>query len=247
MSKFLAPSTRLSTLAAITAVALLAACGPSPEQVAREESMKKLEQAAKDMEAAGKRMESGMAKGGQDVGAAVGDMMKALGGVAGAAAGAAGAGSFEPVDFRKLKEALPQELAGFDKGESSGEKNNAFGIAVSEAKQSFRTADGNKRVRFEITDPGSLSGPFALANMWMNIEVDKETSDGYERTSTVNGRKLHEKWSKSGQHGSVQLVVGNRFMVEVDAQGIEMNDVKSLIGKIDVAKLEAMKSDGKKS
>ena len=247
MSKFLAPSTGLSTLAAITAVALLAACGPSPEQVAREESMKKLEQAAKDMEAAGKRMESGMVKGGQDVGAAVGDMMKALGGVAGAAAGAVGAGSFEPVDFRKLKEALPQELAGFDKGESSGEKNNAFGIAVSEAKQSFRTADGNKRVRFEITDPGSLSGPFALANMWMNIEVDKETSDGYEKTSTVNGRKLHEKWSKSGQHGSVQLVVGNRFMVDVDAQGIEMNDVKSLIGKIDVAKLEAMKSDGKKS
>ena len=247
MSKFLAPSTRLSTLAAITAVALLAACGPSPEQVAREESMKKLEQAAKDMEAAGKRMESGMVKGGQDVGAAVGDMMKALGGVAGAAAGAVGAGSFEPVDFRKLKEALPQELAGFDKGESSGEKNNAFGIAVSEAKQSFRTADGNKRVRFEITDPGSLSGPFALANMWLNIEVDKETSDGYEKTSTVNGRKLHEKWSKSGQHGSVQLVVGNRFMVDVDAQGIEMNEVKSLIGKIDVAKLEAMKSDGKKS
>lgn len=247
MSKFPSPSLRLYTLTAIATLALLAACGPSPEQVAREESMKKLEQAAKEMEAAGKRMESGVAKGGQDVGAAVGDMMKALGGVAGAAAGAAGAGSFEPVDFRKLKEALPQELAGFDKGESSGEKNNAFGIAVSEAKQAFRTADGNKRVRFEITDPGSLSGPFALANMWMNIEVDKETSDGYEKTSTVSGRKLHEKWDKSGQHGSVQMVVGNRFMVDVDAQGIEMNDVKSLIGKIDVAKLEAMKSDGKKS
>jgi len=236
-----------TTFAAIMAAALLAACGPSPEQVAREEAVKKLEQAAKEMEAAGKRMESGAAKGGQDVGAAVGDMMKALGGVAGAAAGAAGAGSFEPVDFRKLKEALPQELAGFDKGESSGEKNNAFGIAVSEAKQSFRTADGNKRVRFEITDPGSLSGPFALANMWMNIEVDKETGDGYEKTSTVGGRKLHEKWNKSGQHGSVQMVVGNRFMVDVDAQGMEMNDVKSLIGKIDVAKLEAMKTDGKKS
>ena len=243
MSHFFVPSPKFSMLAAASAALLLTACGPSPEQVAREESMKKLEQAAKDMEAAGKRMEAGAAKGGQDVGAAVGDMMKALGGLA----GAAGAGSFEPIDFRKLKEALPQELAGFDKGESSGEKNNAFGIAVSEAKQSFRTADGSKRVRFEITDPGSLSGPFALANMWINIEVDKETGDGYEKTSTVGGRKLHEKWSKSGKHGSVQMVVGNRFMVDVDAQGVEMNDVKSLIGKIDVAKLEAMKSDGKKS
>ena len=227
----------------ITVAALLSACGPAPEQAAREEAIKKLDQAAKDMEAAGKRMESGAAKGGQEVGAAVGDMMKALGGLA----GAAGAGSFEPVDFRKLKEALPQELAGFDKGESSGEKNNAFGIAVSEAKQSFRSADGKKTVRFEITDPGSLAGPFALANMWMNVEIDKETGDGYEKTSTVGGRKLHEQWTKSSRHGEVQLVVGNRFMVEVNAEGIEMNDVKSLISKIDVAKLEAMKVDGKKS
>ncbi len=240
-------TTLSSIIFAICAASLLAACGPSPEQVAREEAVKKLEQAAKEMEAAGKRLESGAAKGGQDVGAAVGDMMKALGGVAGAAAGAAGAGSFDPVDFRKLKEVLPQELAGFEKGESSGEKNNAFGIAVSEAKQSFRTADGSKNVRFEITDPGSLAGPFALANMWINVEIDKETNDGYEKTSKSNGQKLHEKWDKSGKRGEVQMVVGNRFMVEVAAEGIEMSEVKALINKIDVAKLESMKGDGKKS
>ena len=232
---------RLNILLALAIGVLLTACGPSPEQVAREEAIKKLEQAAKDMEVAGKKAEAAAAKG--DVGAAVGEAMKALGGLA----GAAGAGSYEPVDFRKLKEALPQELAGFEKGESSGEKNNAFGISVSEAKQSFRTADGNKRVRFEITDPGSLAGPFALANVWLNVEVDKESGDGYEKTSTVGGRKIHEKWSKSSKHGEVQMVVGNRFMVEVNAEGVEMNDVKSLLGKIDVAKLEAMKGEGKKS
>ena len=229
-------------LLAVFLVALsVTACGPSPEQVAREEAVKKLEQAAKDMEAAGKRAEAAAAKG--DVGAAVGEAMKALGGLA----GAAGGGSYEPVDFRKLKEALPQELAGFEKGDSSGEKNNAFGISVSEAKQSFRTADGNKRVRFEITDPGSLAGPFALANVWLNVEVDKESGDGYEKTSTVGGRKIHEKWSKDSKRGEVQMVVGNRFMVEVNAEGVEMNDVKALLGKIDVAKLEAMKGEGKKA
>ena len=227
--------------------ALLTACGPSPEQVAREQAMKQLEQAAKDMEAAGKKIEGATTKGSQDVGAAMGEAMKALGAMAGAAGGVVGSGSFEPIDFRKLKEALPQELAGFEKGESSGEKNNAFGIAVSEAKQSFRTADGSKSVRFEITDPGSLAGPFALANMWMNIDIDKETSSGYEKTSTVGGRKLHEKWNKSSKHAEVQMVVGNRFMIEVDARGVDMNDVKALISKIDVAKLESMRSDGKRS
>ncbi len=227
--------------------ALLTACGPSSEQVAREQAMKQLEQAAKDMEAAGKKMESATAKGGQDVGAAMGDAMKALGAMAGAAGGAVGVGSYEPVDFRKLKEVLPQELAGLTRGDTSGEKNNAFGIAVSTAKQSFRTEDGSKAVRFEVTDPGSLAGPFALANMWMNLEIDKETNDGYEKTSTVGGRKLHEKWSKNGKNGEVTLIVGNRFMVEVKANGIAMDDVKALLAKVDVAKLESMKGDGKKS
>lgn len=236
---------RLTPFVFISAAALaLSACGPSPEQVAREQAIKQLEQAAKDMEAAGKKAEAAAAKG--DVGAAMGEAMKALGGLAGAAGTATG-GSYEPVDFRKLKELLPQELAGFEKGDSSGEKNNAFGISVSEAKQSFRTADGSKSVRFEITDPGTLAGPFALANMWMNVDIDKESSSGYEKTSTVGGRKLHEKWNKDGKHGEVHLVVGNRFMVEIDARGVEMADIKSLISKIDVAKLEAMKGEGKKS
>jgi hypothetical protein len=232
----------------LIAAATLSACSPSPEQVAREQAVKGLENAAKEMEAAGKRAEAAAAKG--DAGAAMGEAMKALGMLTGAASGAAGAavgGSFDPVDFRKLREALPQELAGFEKTESSGERTNMFGVSVSMVKQEFRTADGARRVTFEVTDPGSLAGPFALANVWLNLDIDKETSSGYEKTSTVAGRKLHEKWNKSGKHGEATLVVGNRFMVEVDAHGIEMNDVKSLLSKIDVSKLEAMKAEGKKS
>ncbi len=227
---------------------LLVACGPSPEQVAREQATKKLEEAAKQMEEAGKRAEAAAQKG--DVGAAVGEAMKALGALGGAASGAAGAVgavSYEPVDFRKLKEALPAELAGFETGESEGSKNNAFGISVSEAKRSFRSKDGAKRVRFEIVDPGSLAGPFALAHVWLNIEVDKESSDGYEKTTTVAGRRVHEKWSKSSKRAEVQTVVGKRFLVEVEAEGLEMSEVKSLVDKLNLATLEALKDEGKKS
>ncbi len=232
----------------LIAAGLLAACGPSPEQVAREQAKQTLEQMGKEMEAAGKRAEAAAAKG--DAGAAMGEAMKALGVLAGgasAAAGAAGVASYEPIDFRKLKETLPVELAGFEKGDSEGSKNSAFGINVSEAKQSFRSADGKKSVRFEITDPGSLAGPFALAHMWLNIEVDKETSSGYEKTATLAGRRVHEKWSHSSKHGELQTVIGKRFLVEVDARGLEMSEIKALLSKIDLGKLEAMREEGKKS
>lgn len=235
-------------VAALIAASVLTACAPSPEQMAREQAAKKLEEMGKEMEAAGKRAEAAAAKG--DAGAAMGEAMKVLGALAGgasSAAGAAGAASYEPIDFRKLREAMPTELPGFEKEGSEGSKNSAFGINVSEAKQVFRSVDGAKRVRFEITDPGSLAGPFALAHMWLNIEVDKETSGGYEKTSTVAGRRVHEKWSAAGKHGEVQAVVGKRFLIEVDARGLEMSEVKALLSKIDLGKLEAMKEEGKKS
>lgn len=232
----------------LLASSVIVACGPSPEQVAREQAMKKLEEAGKQMEEAAKRAETAAAKG--DAGAAMGEAMKALGVLAGgasAAAGAVGSGSYDPVDFRKLKEVLPTELAGFEKGDGEGSKNNAFGISVSEAKQSFRSADGSKSVRFEIVDPGSLAGPFALAHVWLNIEVDKESNDGYEKTSTVNGRRVHEKWSKGSKRAEVQTVVGKRFLVEVETKGLEMNEVKALVNKLDLAKLESLREEGKKS
>jgi hypothetical protein len=81
----------------------------------------------------------------------------------------------------------------------------------------------------------------------MNVEIDKESSDGYEKTSSANGRKFHEKWNKSSKHGVVNVVVANRFMVEINANGVDMNEVKGLVSKIDLAKLEAMKGEGKKS
>lgn len=237
---------RLIAWASATALAALTgACGQSAEEKAAEAAAKQMEQAAKQMEEASKKMEQATAQGKapdlQQAGQAMGDMMKAIGTMA----GAAGAGSFEPVDFRKLKETVPTELAGFKAGDSEGSKNNAFGIQVSEFKQTFRTEDGKKRVRFEVTDPGSMAGPFALAHAWMGIEVDKESSNGYEKTSTVNGRRMYEKWNKSGD-GEVTVVVGNRFLVQIDGRGLEMNELKSLISKVDLGKLEAMKNDGKK-
>ncbi|TAG78306.1 MAG: transposase, partial [Burkholderiales bacterium] len=78
------------------------------------------------------------------------------------------------------------------------------------------------------------------------IEVDKESSDGYERTTTVSGRRVHEKWSKSSKRAEVQTVVGKRFLVEVDAEGLEMNEVKALVAKINLDQLDAMKSEGLK-
>ena len=67
-----------------------------PEQVAREEALKSLIRPPRD--GGSRQTRRGCRRQGR-CGAAVGEAMKALGGLA----GAAGGGSYEPVDFRKLK------------------------------------------------------------------------------------------------------------------------------------------------
>lgn len=237
----------LPFVAAAAALLGLAACGPSPEQVARDKARKELEEATKRLEAAGKQMEAAAAKGGVEAVAAAGEAMKALGAMAGAAAGAAGSGSFDPVDFRRLREVLPTELPGFGKPASSGEKTSVFGISVSEAKQRFRATDGARSVEIKVLDPGTMSGPFALAHSWLSIEVDKESADGYEKTSTNQGRRMHESWQKSGQRAEIRTVVGGRFLVEVETVGLPMAETRALLSRIDFGKLEAMKGEGKRS
>jgi hypothetical protein len=74
------------------------------------------------------------------------------------------------------------------------------------------------------------------------VDVDRETPNGYEKTSTVNGRRMHEKWDGKSKRGEVDMIVGGRFMVEIRGTGIEMKDLKQAINAIDLKKLEALKN-----
>ena len=75
----------------------------------------------------------------------------------------------------------------------------------------------------------------------VGVEVDKETEDGYERTSTLGGHKVFEKFNKSSKRGEITALVGNRFVVEVEGNDVPMDTIKeTLSSKLDLAKLQAL-------
>jgi hypothetical protein len=78
--------------------------------------------------------------------------------------------------------------------------------------------------------------------MFLTAGYEKETSDGYEKSTKVNGQPGWEKWDSSGKDGELNALVGKRFLVQIDGRGIE--DTKllhELAGKIDMAKLSTLK------
>ncbi len=205
-------------------------CGKSIEQ-------KSVEDAAKKMEDAGKKMEEAMKQGGEGMGEA----MKKMGEAFGAATGK----KVDPVDFRALKALLPESLPGMKRTKAEGEKAAAMGIHVSKAEGNYQAEGGGSDIEITISDMGTLTGLTAMAAYgWAMTEIDRESESGYEKTTTIGGHKAHEKFDKEGQRGEIDVLVANRFIVEVKGNGIPMDTVKGALSKIDLGKLDAMKGEG---
>lgn len=220
----------------------LAACGKSKEQEAAEAAAAKMAEAAKKMEEIAKARKSDTPPTPQEAMKQGADAMAAASAMIGAMASGDAKGAVEPVDFRELKTLLPETIAGMKRGEESGERAAMGGMKVSHAQARYSDG-GSTRLRVKITDTGSMSGFAGMAGAaWAMVDIDRETDRGYEKTSTVDGRKMHEKWNAKDKRGEVDVIVAGRFIVEVRGTGLEMKDLKQALKAIDFRKLEALKS-----
>ncbi|GBD88248.1 hypothetical protein BMS3Abin03_02183 [bacterium BMS3Abin03] len=152
----------------------------------------------------------------------------------------------EVVNFRKLKELLPEELDGMKRTSSSGEKTNSFGIKVSQAEGEYNSEDNRQSINIKIIDLGSMKGLAGMtAFAWSWAEIDKETDNGYEKTFEYKGHKAYEKYNSEYKNGEVQVMVAKRFMVEIKGNDVPMEAIHSALDKIDLDALSNMKDEGK--
>ena len=210
----------------LAVAALAAGCG-------KDDPPKPTDPGSKVGEAA-QKMGSAMLAG--DVGQ-VGEAMKQMGGAL------AGSVQVEPVDFRALKELLPEDLAGLKRRSADGSRSKVMGIASSSAEAVYEDGKGG-RMKVSITDAGTLTGIASLAVAWINVEIDKEGDSGYERTTTIDGRKAYERYDKATRTGKLDVVAAGRFLVAAEATGLDMKAFRAAVGRLDLAKLEGLKTKG---
>jgi len=148
----------------------------------------------------------------------------------------------EVVNFRKLKELLPEEIDDLKRTGFSGEKTNAFGIKVSKAEGKYKSEDNKQKIEITILDMGSMKGLAGMtAFAWSWAEIDKESDDGFERTFEYKGHKAYEKYNTNYQDGEVQVLVAKRFMVEVKGNDVPVGKIHSALDEVNIGDLESMK------
>lgn len=142
----------------------------------------------------------------------------------------------EPVNFRELKDLLPSSIGGMNQENAEGQTSGAMGFSISQAEADYQS--GDKSIHLSIMDAGGVSGALMGLAAWSVATVDRETSDGYERTSTLKGHKSYERYSKSSRDGQVSVIVGSRFVVNAEGSGVSMDELKEAIEKVNLRKLE---------
>jgi hypothetical protein len=199
-------------------------CGNKQEEEARAKAEQAQETARTAEQAAGQAA------------AGLEQMAKGLEALAGGGTG--GAKPVDPVSFRDLITLLP-EVEGWERQKPTGERMTSP-VSFSEAEARYTKGDASIEVK--IIDSGFnqlLLTPYA---MFLATGYERETSEGHEKSTTVNGQPGWEKWSSESKDGEVNALVGKRFLVTIEGNSID--DVKTLhevAGKLDMEKLASLK------
>jgi hypothetical protein len=135
------------------------------------------------------------------------------------------------VDFRTLKAIMPARLLGLERMNHTGEKSAAFGFGMSQAEA--RYGEGAKTLKVQVMDGGSNGITNLGLAAWSQIELDKETDDGYERTTEIDGFKAFEKWNKKTSSGELLWLYQNRFLITVQGAGIAADDLRKALHRLD--------------
>ena len=149
----------------------------------------------------------------------------------------------EPVDFRRLRDLLPESLAGLERTNAEGAKQGTMGFSVSEASADYGAGDSTVRVK--ITDMGAVPAMGMMGAAWTMTDVDRETDTGYEKTVRLGESKGYRTYDTDSRRGEFSLVVADRFLVNVTGRGVDDGDLEAALRAVDLGALAAMRDDGR--
>ena len=148
-------------------------------------------------------------------------------------------GPKETIDPKLLKALLPEDADGLKRREASSQKSDMAGFGVSTAEASYRD-DSGQDININITDVAGMSVALMAVAAWSMGSIDKETENGYEKTTEYKGHKAFEKYDTQGKNGEISVIVANRYIVQVEGNGVSIDKIKSVLDDIDLDKLKGL-------
>jgi len=152
------------------------------------------------------------------------------------------AGDVEPVSAEALQDRLPADVGGIERVDVERTSTGAMGMQISAVVGHYRKTDG-RQVTIVISDIGGMGATGMMgAAAWAMTDFDRTTDTGYERTGRFEGFKVMESLSREGSRVRTQLaiVVGERFIVQLEGRGVDMDVLRDAAKGLDLRGLARM-------
>ncbi len=140
----------------------------------------------------------------------------------------------EPIDFRELKKALPEEMSGIPRISHKGSKNGTMGMKISQAEANYQSEDGKRRIDVTIVDAGGVGMAIAGLAAWSMVEIDEESDTGYQRTFKIGDDKAMEEYNNKTERGTISVMHAKRFICTVSTRGLSPEEMREVLDDIDL-------------
>ena len=210
-----------------------AACGQSETEKQAEAVAKAAEETAR----AAEKVADATAKQGAE---ATNDMAKAMQDMAAAFGGGKTADGkrIEPIAFQTLQTHLPK-VSGWEMEEPQGQRMT-MPVPFSQVETEYRK--GDSRIELTIVDTGFAQMLIAPWSMMLAAGFSNETSDGYQKAANIAGHPAFEEWRTRDKDGTLNILVGKRYMVTLDGHDIaDMKELHQFASAIDLGAIAALK------
>ncbi len=132
---------------------------------------------------------------------------------------------------------LPAGIAGMRRTELSTGRGGIMGVEGSAATARYERPGAN--IELAVTDLGGAGALTGLIGS-LDIESSSERDGSYERVGKVDGRLTFEEYNAGAKDGSYGFLVGDRFLVLAEGEGVSMDELKAAVRQVDVDELEEL-------
>lgn len=143
-------------------------------------------------------------------------------------------GAGKSVDSSALQAMLPAAIAGFSRTSTESASLGSVG-----GHAEGRYEKGSQHFELSVTDMSAL-GALASMGAAMGVKSNREDADGYERTQTINGEFVTEKWNRTDKSGEYGTTIASRFMVKAEGTVDDIAILKDAVGMIDAGSLRSL-------
>lgn len=144
-----------------------------------------------------------------------------------------------PLTNEQLKSLLPEQLIGLKRTELTVGDNSMLNLSSAEAKFSDKE---NKEVKLEILDGAGETGSAMVSMLMMGVNMNKEkiTETGFERSEDINGGKAIVSEDKNGENISskIQMMIKNRYLLTLSGEGLSYEELKKGLAEINISDLK---------